>query len=120
MGSSTSKATIGTFLKAFKAKMLDLGLEFVPRKQNLDGLAWLGITIEEAERIILALTDSEYCQGPENDRQGSPGQIYVFGATVEGETIYIKLKLSDDSAKCLSFHPAAFTMRLPHKKDRKS
>lgn len=112
---AASRSEVCEFLRRFKARMLTDGLYFVPRKRNLDGLAILGFTINEAERIILDLTEGNYCRGPEQDEDGSPGEIWFFGVLEDGHSIYIKVKLDDDFAKCLSFHPAERPMRHPYK-----
>jgi hypothetical protein len=112
---AASRSEVSEFLRRLKARMLAEGLHFVPRKRNLDGLALLGLTINEAERIILDLTEGNYCRGPEQDEDGSTGEIWFFGVLEDGRSIYIKVKLDDDFAKCLSFHPAERPMRHPYK-----
>ena len=114
MGTKAARDEVIDFLKRFKAKMSAEGLVFVPRKRNLDGIAWLGLTIEEVERIILRLTDADYSGGPEEDLDGSPGEIWFFSVLDDGKGIYVKLKLDDEFAKCLSFHPAERPMRRPY------
>jgi hypothetical protein len=112
---AATRSEVTEFLRRFKARMHADGLYFVPRKRNLDGLARLGLTIIEAERIILDLTEENYCRGPEQDEDGSLGEIWFFGVLEDGQSIYIKLKLDNDFAKCLSFHPAERPMRHPYK-----
>jgi len=102
-------------LRRFKAKLLADGLYFVPRKRNLDGLAILGLTINEVERIIFDLTEGNYCRGPGQGEKGSPGEIWFFDVLEDGQSIYIKIKLDDDFAKCLSLHPAERPVRQPYK-----
>lgn len=102
------------FLKEFKIKVSAGEMNFIPRKINIDSLAALGMTIQDAENLILSLTEKEYCKGPESDNNGSSGNIWVFGAAIETDLIYIKLKLDLDEAKCLSFHIANFSMQFPH------
>lgn len=114
MHQKASRDEVVDFLKRFKAKMAADGLFFVPRKRNLDGITWLGLTIDEVEKIILGLTEINYSGGPEKDVDGSLGEIWFFSVLDDGRGIYVKLKLDDEFAKCLSFHPAERPMRRPY------
>jgi hypothetical protein len=116
MGAKAFQTGVNEFLKRFKAKMVAEGLHFVPRKQNLDGIATSGLTPDEAERIILDLTESNYSGGPERDHEGSPGEVWFFNAFEEGRSIYVELKLCDLFVACRSFQPAKRPAQLPHKR----
>lgn len=105
---------VNQFLRRFKAQVNIKGLKFIPRKVNLDGLANLGLTITDAKAAILALSYLAYSEGPEVDEDGSTGEIWVFGVTIGGQSVYIKLKLDTNEAKCLSFHPAISLIRKPY------
>ena len=76
-------------------------------------VADLGLTLDAAEDIIFSLTERDYVQGPEKDKLGTEGEVWVFGAEECGTTIYIKLKLDRANAKCLSFHPGR-KMEFPY------
>ena len=86
-------------------KAMKQGVRFADRAKNLEGLARLGMLPEHAEDIIFALTDQDYASGPERDRDGSEGEIWVFRKDVGSSVVYIKLKLDKANASCLSFHP---------------
>jgi hypothetical protein len=116
MGVKAIQVGANDFLKRFIAKVVADGLHFVPRKQGLDGIAASGLTTDEAERIILDLTEANYSGGPERDHEGSPGEVWFFNAFEEGRSIYIELKLGDLFAACRSFRPANRPAQLPHKK----
>lgn len=88
---------------------LDKG-KFQPilRRKNLDTLAQLGITWNDAKDEIYALTAKDYFQGPEVDRDllGSD-PFWMFKKIVNGKIIYIKFKVlyrNDRSIKLVSFH----------------
>jgi hypothetical protein len=51
------------------------GLDFVPRKPNLDCIARLGFRIDDVENTIYGLKEEDYSKGPERDNDGSPGEI---------------------------------------------
>ncbi len=99
-----SRKQVADFLKRFKSKEQ---IQFVERRQCLTAIANLGLTLDAAEDIILSLTEKDYVQGPEKDRLGTEGEVWVFGVEERGTTIYIKLKLDKANAKCLSFHPGS-------------
>jgi hypothetical protein len=107
MGAKALQVGVAEFLRQFKAKVVTEGLHFIPRKQNLDGLATAGLTPDEAERIILDLTEVNYSGGPERDYEGSPGEVWFFHTLEEGRGIYIELKSCNLFVACRSFRPAA-------------
>lgn len=80
----------------------------VPRRKNMNTLAALGISWEDAKAEIHGLTASEYFQGPEADRD-FPGTdpLWVFKKNIGGQVIYMKFKvlyLGDGSVRLVSFH----------------
>lgn len=102
------------------------GIDFIPRRDNLDALADLGLTLRNARDEIMALSVMDYCEGPEDDRD-KPGEIWVFGKEIEGKEVYIKLKVAsageEKLAKCISFHisrrPLRFPYRIPKERRKK-
>ena len=78
------------------------------RKKNLDTLARLGITWEDAKAEIYALQVSDYISGPEVDRDDPSSDFFwKFKKSVLGQVIYIKLKieyLRDSDVRVVSFH----------------
>ena len=98
------------FLVEFKQIAAVQGVDLVPRKSTRPTLLQLGLTKRNVKDILLSLSVSNYCKGPEDDRD-RPGEIWVFGILIKGKEIYIKLKI----AKCLSFHIADFPLNYPHR-----
>ena len=108
MGKTATREQINDFLKRFKAKVDEQGhLPMVPRRENLATLAMLGISRLDVKTTVLAFTDTEYRLGPSADHDQSDGEIWEFEIDYTGRDIYVKLKLDDEQAKCLSFHPSA-------------
>lgn len=104
---------ISQFLRRFKLQASKTGIDFVNRLANRDGMAELGITVDDAEKFIKELTFSNYSKGSEADKDGSIGEVWIFGKEINSKQVYIKLKLDNIGAKCLSFHPAEFSLQQP-------
>lgn len=112
-----SKADVARFLREFK-QIVDhgRGLDLIPRAETNQTLRELGLTRKNVKNEILALSVSDYCRGPEPDRD-RPGNVWIFGRRVSGAEIYIKLKIASvgkiQIAKCISFHKAKYPLRYP-------
>lgn len=80
----------------------------VPRKDNLNTLAQLGISSKDAFEEIIQLTYTDYFQGPMTDRdRPTEDALWVFKKTIQNEVVYIKFKIEyqkDGGAKFISFH----------------
>lgn len=115
-----TRQEVADFLGQFKIAM-DLGFfSFVSREKNIQGLADLGITLDDAKQVLASLTPEGYSYGPEADRDGSEEDVWFFGADVHGTEVYVKLKLVQDPrkksvvwAKVLGFHPAERAITYP-------
>ncbi len=94
------------------------GIDIVPRTETRSTLARLGLTKANLEEILLGLSVTDYCRGPDPDRD-RPGNLWIFGYEVEGHEVYIKLKVAQAGdkriAKCISFHIARFPLQYPHR-----
>lgn len=94
------------------------GIDIVPRAETRPTLARLGLTKANLEEILLGLSVTDYCRGPEPDRD-RPGDLWIFGRTIEGQDVYIKLKVAQAGdkriAKCISFHFARYPLKYPHR-----
>ncbi len=107
------------FLLKFKqAATIGSGIDIVPRAETRPTLARLGLTKANLEEILLGLSVTDYCRGPETDRDRS-GNLWIFGREIEGHEIYIKLKVAQAGkkriAKCISFHIAQYPLGCPHR-----
>lgn len=109
------KIATNDFLARFRKTAIDNGLAIVRRSEYMDALALLNWEPTDAKNAIIALTEDCYVSGPDADHDGSEGEIWVFGVEVQGHSIYIKLKLDNKIAKCISFHIAERPMHYPLK-----
>jgi hypothetical protein len=87
----------------------------VPRKENLDCLARLGISLADAKERVMGLTPSDYVSGPAPDLDRPGQEVWVFGMAVESTELYVKLTiiLQPDKCICISFHPARQRLSYP-------
>ena len=110
------KKQIADFLKRFKS-FAQTQWTLVERKKNMDSIAEMGITIPQVKATLLGLKVTDYCSGPEEDRDRKGIHVWVFGAKINNDEIYIKLSddFRGDQAKCLSFHKAEFPLKKPFK-----
>lgn len=117
------KEAIRSFLRKFKEiATKGRGIDIVNRSKNMQALANLGFTKKNCREEILGLSVDHYCDGPKRD-QDKPGEIWEFGKLIEGNEVYIKLKIADVEgekiAKCISFHVAEYPLCFPFKEDSK-
>jgi hypothetical protein len=114
-----AKATTGTicdYLKGFKARMVAQGgLRLARRKQCLDGLALLGLTIADLESAVLELTEENYSEGPKHARGIGSAGVWFMTSFENGRRAYVELMIDAHSAKCISLHPAGLS-RAANKK----
>jgi hypothetical protein len=111
------KVQVAIFLKDFKKVATEGGgLYVINREKNRDALISLGLTQNNRKEALLSLTVSDYCAGPKKDRDRD-GFIWEFGQTIDGNEIYIKLKVAEVGetkiSKCISFHKAEFKLCYP-------
>jgi len=111
------KIQVALFLKEFKQIVTQgRGLDIINRRENLESLSGLGLTKKNCKNEILNLSVSNYCSGPEPDKD-LPGKVWVFGKIIDGKEIYIKLKIAHVNsmriAKCISFHIANYPLEFP-------
>jgi len=108
------------FLLEFKqAATSGSGIDLVPRQGVKETLEWLGLTKRDVEQILLGLSVTDFCNGPLPDKD-KPGELWEFGKQIEGQDVYIKLKVAGVAgvkiAKCISFHIAKHPLKYPHRK----
>lgn len=117
------KNKIRDFLKEFKEiASRGRGIDVIPRSENNEHLAQLGLTKKNRNEEIMMLSIADYCKGPEPDKD-KPGDVWIFGKQIGSKEVYIKLKIAqageEKIAKCISFHPAKFPLCYPYKENRK-
>jgi hypothetical protein len=116
------REAIRNFLMELKEIIVNRGLDVIPRRENIDALAELGLTRKNRVDEILTLSVEDYCAGPEPDKD-RPGEIWIFGKQIGVVSVYIKLKIAHIGevkiAKCLSFHAAKYPLCFPCKDKEK-
>jgi hypothetical protein len=94
----------------------DQGWVLVPRKENKECLLQLGFKYPDIKETLLDLSVKDYCEGPCDDRD-QPGELWIFGKTIENKEVYIKLKLASFGplriVRVVSFHFAEHTLEHP-------
>ena len=86
------------------------------REKNMRTLTALGLLPEDVFEILSGLTAQNYYRGPSTDYNTNEiDSIWEFGTSLDGREIYIKLKLTSDFVKDISFHFAEKTMEFPFK-----
>ena len=68
---------IRKFLKEFKKIVAVRGLYVIPRRENINALAELGLTKKNRQDEIMTLSVADYCAGPEPDRD-RPGKFWYL------------------------------------------
>ena len=110
-----SRAQVLLFLAQAKKLIVQGKWCFVRRKKNLDALALIGWNETLLLELLCSLALENYVAGPEPDRDRPGEDVWTFGAEIEGEEYYIKLKLkSDRHLICLSFHRAEYRLQYPY------
>jgi len=108
-------ASVRSFLKQFKSAVRQHRGEPLVF-ETMDELANLGLTRKNVVQEMLSLSVEDYSSGPDPDH-GAPGEIWVFGTSIGGAEVYVKLKLADYEGssipKCLSFHRANEPLYYP-------
>lgn len=110
-----SENDIKQFLDEFKANMNLFGILYANRDKNTQTLVDLEITPKFRDDVLLNLKIVDYCEGPlKNDQFGS-SPMWVFGAEIKKNEIYIKITCLPTKAFCISFHISEYPLNYPFK-----
>lgn len=113
-----TKEEARNFLREFRRLASSTGMYLVDTEKTDRTLLQLGLTRKICKEEIKGLSVLDYSSGPQPDFN-KPGEIWVFGKTIEGYEIYMKLKIARgklrDQALCLSFHVAERPLDHPFK-----
>jgi hypothetical protein len=106
-----SKAlSIEIFLRRLRQILADGRVVFQPRSETKTRTFMLeeGLTAADVLSVLGDLEQEHSVQGPEGDRDGSPGTVMVFSFPYVGKMVYIKLKIwtdgGQDFGSVMSFH----------------
>ncbi len=108
---------VNRFLSDFKKLTYQIPCRVRKHRKNIRTMTRLGLTNQDCVEIMLTLTPEQYSKGPIKDKL-HPGNYWEFGINVEGELIYIKIKIAsnkhgDEWPVCYSFHDPEFPMDFP-------
>ena len=108
MSRSLRDQIIERCLTRIKGAIRNNRVYFINRRENQETLARLGLSQADVISKLLDLKVSDHSRGPENDHDGTEGEVWMFLYDLEGNRIYVKLKLfqvsGQDYLKILSFH----------------
>ena len=114
----TAREDVQKFLNDFFAKYKVYDILFRDyRNKNSQALLSLEITPNKRREIIESLQEEDYSQGPLDDTLYGIASMWVFGRSVKGTEVYIKISLGNFNSQviCISFHDAENTMNYPFK-----
>ncbi len=109
---------VHSFLQDFKVKLGIWGVVFRDdRGKNAQALLNLEITPVFREKILKELQVGDYYEGPKKENLYGGADMWVFGKTIKGQEVYIKITLGFSGAQviCISFHVAEHPMDYPLK-----
>ena len=109
---------VHSFLQDFKVKLGIWGVVFRDdRGKNAQALLNLEITPVFREKILKELQVTDYYEGPAKENLYGGADMWVFGKTIKGQEVYIKITLGFSGAQviCISFHVAEHPMKYPLK-----
>ena len=115
MADDELRGYIKDFLQEFKELINEGKLITADRVNNRNALTDLGLTDTQRREEILSLSVEDYFAGPKDDKYRAGDQYWEFGKKINGAEVYIKLKLRNDWAVCLSFHRAEYPISYPCK-----
>ena len=76
--------------------------------ENRQTLLALNMTLEDVYSLLRSLGINDYSKGPEDDLDGSAGEVIVFNKLYNEKKLYIKVKLfkvqNEECLKIISFH----------------
>jgi len=108
---------VEVFLSDFKTKLLIWDILYLDRKKNTQSLIDLELRPIDRTEVLKTLKAIDYAEGPLDDTMLNGADMWVFGKTIKGEEVYIKITLGNTDSKviCISFHIAEHPMNYPLK-----
>ena len=109
---------INSFLQDFKTKLSVWGVVFRDdRGKNAQALLDLEITPVYREQVLRELLATDYQDGPKKETLHGGADMWIFGKTIKGQEVYIKITLGIAGAQviCISFHVAEHPMKSSKK-----
>jgi hypothetical protein len=111
----TTLHTVKLFVAMVQKKITERGYFMLKRDKNTETLVELNFDSSDVERTLLEIKAQDYSQGPLPDEIGGGQDMWVFGKTIQGKEIYIKITQGRDKQRALviSFHKAERKMTYP-------
>ena len=111
------RSQVNLFLKDFKDLMGQRRNYVKDHNKTMQTKINLGFTFHQMDEVILSIELEDYESGPNPDELW-PGVFWVFGKSIDGNEIYIKLKIvtygsRDEQAICISFHTSEYPLAYP-------
>jgi hypothetical protein len=113
-----NREEIEAFLSDFHVKMKTFDILYRnDRGKNTQALLELEIKPIERDKYLESLQPIDYCEGPLEDGLYHGPDMWVFGLTVKGKEVYIKISMgrTGTSVICISFHIAEHALKYPLK-----
>jgi len=114
----STELEVSSFLRDFKEKMKFWDVLFRDdRGKNAQTLVDLELRPTERKAILETLEIKDYSEGPLEEKLYGGADMWVFGKTVKGKEVYIKITMGvmGSSVICISFHLAQHKMQYPLK-----
>ena len=109
------RSQIKHFLHEFKELVYEDQFHIKNNEKNRSALFELGLTYKLRTEEIISLSVEDYYGGPKPDEYRPGDDYWEFGKRINGVEVYIKLKIQNDWAVCLSFHRAEYPIKYPFK-----
>lgn len=114
------KEEVREFLTEFQQKMRVWDILFISdrREKNTRALLELEISSNDRKKVIEEIDVEDYSEGPIEDKIYNSSDLWVFGKTVKGKEVYIKISMGKSSFSgviCISFHLSEYRMEYPFK-----
>ena len=75
------------------------------RNKNRTFMLEYGLLVDDIKDIILNLEINDYYKGPEKDKAGFEGEIWIFTPIFQNIKLYIKIRLANNTLViCISIH----------------
>ncbi|MHC1780180.1 MAG: toxin [Bacteroidales bacterium] len=113
-----SKQDVEKYLYELKIKIEVFGILFHDdRGKNQQTLLDLEISPAQRTLSIRSLKIEDYSQGPLDEKMHGILPMWVFGKSVKGKEVYIKISLGRENnpAVCISFHISEHSIIYPFK-----
>lgn len=109
---------VEAYLRDFKIKLRVWNVVFLDeRGKNFVALEELKLLPVEREGVLMDLQPKDYSEGPIQDKMMRGSDLLVFGKTINGHEVYIKICMGKENCPviCISFHRAEYPMQYPFK-----